>query len=247
MTRTWLLSVGLLGVVALNGCGTLASPILHKLDRDCTEATSRLYGGLKLDYWCVTEIRSDVIIFCLVDMPLSLAADTAILPYTAFMQLNYGNYDASKVVFRKGPLTAYGMKQGSVTSGEPQAVLYDELIFHEPPKVDWNKFPTFTVQIPSDIAFSVDQIDADTALKIGLDKDGVEVKRPNRESEAVFKGSGVRMEFNFGQLVRLELHKPLRHSVILTNSDHSKSYSIPMTEGQLIEFFGAPDSIKRCE
>jgi len=60
---------------------------------DSPKSFPRIYSGTIGDGYCVTHDPSGQIgFFCLLDLPLSLAADTVVLPYTAYQQVHYGNY-----------------------------------------------------------------------------------------------------------------------------------------------------------
>jgi uncharacterized protein YceK len=57
----------------------------------------RVYSGVYEDGWCITHTndRPDVGqigIFCILDLPLSLFADTVVVPYTAYEQIRFGNF-----------------------------------------------------------------------------------------------------------------------------------------------------------
>ena len=63
-----------------------------KYSNDC-EIRSWLYSGTQLNYYCLTEDAYEGMgILCFIDLPLSLALDTVVLPYTAYKQYRYGNY-----------------------------------------------------------------------------------------------------------------------------------------------------------
>lgn len=49
---------------------------------------SPIYSGTKFNSLCIYENWDNVLLFCVIDIPLSLVADTAILPYTVFSELS---------------------------------------------------------------------------------------------------------------------------------------------------------------
>jgi len=62
---------------------------------DSPKSFPRVYSGTIGDGYCLTHDRSGQIGFwCLLDLPLSLAADTVVLPFTAYQQVRHGNYHA---------------------------------------------------------------------------------------------------------------------------------------------------------
>jgi uncharacterized protein YceK len=83
------------------GCATIFSLSPDRIEGDMYESWDspksfpRIYSGTIGDGYCVTHDRSGQIgFFCLLDLPLSLAADTIVLPYTAYQQIRQGNYHA---------------------------------------------------------------------------------------------------------------------------------------------------------
>jgi uncharacterized protein YceK len=92
-----LLCVGLLA----EGCATIFSLSPDRVEgelyesHDSPKSFPRVYSGTLGDGYCVTHDQSGQIgFFCLLDLPLSLAADTVLLPYTAYQQIHHGNYHA---------------------------------------------------------------------------------------------------------------------------------------------------------
>lgn len=45
------------------------------------------YSGTQLNAYCLWNNVDNVALFCLIDLPMSLAVDTVILPYTLFSEL----------------------------------------------------------------------------------------------------------------------------------------------------------------
>jgi uncharacterized protein YceK len=62
-------------------------------DRSLPRSFPRVYSGVLGDGWCVAHSPSaQPGFFCLLDVPLSLALDTVVLPYTAYQQIRFGNF-----------------------------------------------------------------------------------------------------------------------------------------------------------
>jgi len=93
--------------LSLSACGTLISQTLET-DKYCRDLIplSSIYSGVITDvrgighYGCDTAGKceyghqkgtNNFEFFLIVDMPLSLALDTVILPFTIYRQLKYGN------------------------------------------------------------------------------------------------------------------------------------------------------------
>jgi uncharacterized protein YceK len=110
-TRPWIsmkavaFRAGILAVLVLCSCGTMISRSL--MPRYCgKEPLPNVYSGVVLDvqgalhYECAEsgECRfftpgptNNVELFLLLDIPLSLALDTCLLPWTAYQQIRHGN------------------------------------------------------------------------------------------------------------------------------------------------------------
>lgn len=84
----------LLVLLALSGCSTMAtisggvSP--EKFDCDPNYSIPRIYSGITNDVRFLRGNYADKG-FIFWDMPFSLVADTAALPYTIYTQTKYGN------------------------------------------------------------------------------------------------------------------------------------------------------------
>lgn len=89
------IAVLILGYVSLSGCMTFASQVAHFTDNDMGHLCSPdcvIYGGvyrdvraIQLSYNAVMEGSGVGLLFgslCVIDLPMSLAADTVILPLT---------------------------------------------------------------------------------------------------------------------------------------------------------------------
>jgi uncharacterized protein YceK len=99
--KAYFLSIFLIAQIVLPGCGTIVSTgAMLKYDQDQPssleekkeqEDTSWIYSGTHFDYKCFwhPEYRGTYSIerLCLIDLPLSLAADTLILPVTIPLQI----------------------------------------------------------------------------------------------------------------------------------------------------------------
>ncbi len=55
------------------------------------QSVPRVYSGVFADAYCVRN-GFDVLLLCIIDAPLSLVADTLVLPYKGYQQVKYGNY-----------------------------------------------------------------------------------------------------------------------------------------------------------
>ena len=118
--KATLVVLGMLISQTLSGCGTISSqhdsirsveakenPDIYFRDDPCCIPTPNIYSGVVTDYQtltfpftcpCTGESGLAAIVFwpvigtlSLIDMPMSFVADTAILPYTIYRQVEYGN------------------------------------------------------------------------------------------------------------------------------------------------------------
>lgn len=82
----WLISFS-----AISGCATGISLSLAEKETRCGSDCNvpRIYSGTAVDMCGLTA--DNLALFALVDLPLSLVADTLILPYTIYAQNKYGN------------------------------------------------------------------------------------------------------------------------------------------------------------
>ena len=89
--------------VCLTACSTLVTNLIPRsqetetrISDDCA-VKSRVYSGTQLNYDCLTEDDYEGMgLLCLIDIPLSLALDTIVLPYTIYKQYKYGNFCAER-------------------------------------------------------------------------------------------------------------------------------------------------------
>ena len=51
-----------------------------------------MFSGVAADGWCLAEPQNQVFLLCLLDLPLSLAADIVVSPYQGYQQVRHGNY-----------------------------------------------------------------------------------------------------------------------------------------------------------
>ena len=56
-----------------------------------TRSVPRVYSGVATDALCLWHL-APVLPLCVVDLPLSLVADTLVLPFTAWQQIKFGNF-----------------------------------------------------------------------------------------------------------------------------------------------------------
>ena len=89
--------------LCLTACSTLVTNLTPRsqetetrISDDCA-VKSRVYSGTQLNYDCLTEDDYEGMgLLCLIDIPLSLALDTIVLPYTIYKQYKYGNFCAER-------------------------------------------------------------------------------------------------------------------------------------------------------
>lgn len=84
-------------ILLLQGCSTTWTQLAghNAIDEnnynqhcDPVDGMSPIYSGTKLNSMCIYDNVDGVAFFCIIDFPLSLVADTAILPYTIFTNLS---------------------------------------------------------------------------------------------------------------------------------------------------------------
>jgi len=80
----------------VNGCATIITVSMAENETQCsTDSTiPRIYSGTVLDLYGLTA--ENIGFFALIDLPLSCAADTMILPYSVYAQKKYGHLFARK-------------------------------------------------------------------------------------------------------------------------------------------------------
>jgi uncharacterized protein YceK len=87
----------------LTGCATFATLSSDRVegtmfeDRALPRSLPRVYSGLLTDLHCLGALFGEgqggqIGFWCILDVPLSLAADTLILPYTGYEQLRFGSF-----------------------------------------------------------------------------------------------------------------------------------------------------------
>lgn len=97
-------------VLSLTGCASLYTQSHDAYDEagvGCTDSKTipNVYSGTVFDLYCLPA--ENVAFFCLVDLPMSLAVDTLVLPYSIYRQASYGSWYNQKVCEqRKQPQTA---------------------------------------------------------------------------------------------------------------------------------------------
>jgi uncharacterized protein YceK len=92
--------VALCAGVQLAGCAAVFTLSSDRVDgwmyedRKLLQTLPRLYSGVLFDGWCITHAgqAAEAFWMCLLDLPLSLAVDTVVLPYKAYKQIEYGNF-----------------------------------------------------------------------------------------------------------------------------------------------------------
>jgi len=81
-----------------SGCATIFTLSADRVEGEMYESPHdprsfpRLFSGVAADGWCLTEPRNQVFLLCLLDLPLSLAADIVVSPYKGYQQVRQGNY-----------------------------------------------------------------------------------------------------------------------------------------------------------
>ena len=83
-------------LVNISGCATIISQS-DGHDDDVImchpeQGFSAIYSGTKLDTYCLYIGADNAAFFCLLDLPLSLVADTLILPYTIYSEVTGTRY-----------------------------------------------------------------------------------------------------------------------------------------------------------
>lgn len=91
MKYTYLLCL----VTLLCGCASLYTQTHDSYtdaEMDCSDSKTipNIYSGLIFDLYCVPAENAGF--FCLVDLPMSFVVDTVIIPFTAYRQIEYGNW-----------------------------------------------------------------------------------------------------------------------------------------------------------
>ena len=84
-------------VATLNGCATIATLSMEEENIvDTCKTLPRVYSGTVFDSRCMYHPErkgtNNMEFFCLIDLPLSIAMDTIVLPYTAYQQYKHGSY-----------------------------------------------------------------------------------------------------------------------------------------------------------
>jgi uncharacterized protein YceK len=78
----------------LEGCGTIVTTLIApNMEPHNSEMDDLLwvYSGTKFSYSCTMSPPNNVNFFCAIDLPLSLVADTLILPVTMPLQIRKNN------------------------------------------------------------------------------------------------------------------------------------------------------------
>jgi uncharacterized protein YceK len=88
-------------VAFLSGCGTILSHVEGDNYNDLDHETlPRAYSGVVLDYRMFYHPQysqpNNMELFFFIDLPISLVADTLILPYTGYKQIVEGSYGENR-------------------------------------------------------------------------------------------------------------------------------------------------------
>ncbi len=83
-------------IPTISGCATGISLSTAEKETRCGSDCNvpRIYSGVAVDVCGLTA--DNLALFALVDLPLSLVADTIVLPYTIYAQNKYGNISTKK-------------------------------------------------------------------------------------------------------------------------------------------------------
>jgi uncharacterized protein YceK len=78
------------------GCGTIFTQYSGSgaTDPDHFPVIPRMYSGAYFDFSCAFHSGppNNIELFCFIDLPMSMALDTVILPYTLYKQIECGSY-----------------------------------------------------------------------------------------------------------------------------------------------------------
>ena len=89
--RLTALLLSLIVFSTISGCGTVISLTSSEKETQCSSDCNvpQVYSGTAVDMCGLTA--DNLALFALIDLPLSLVADTILLPYTVYAQNKYGN------------------------------------------------------------------------------------------------------------------------------------------------------------
>ena len=89
-------SLTYVAITLTSGCSTIVTQVDgHKDDIFMchpVKGVSTIYSGTQFNANCIYENHDNIAFFCLIDFPLSLITDTAILPYTIYLELADSGY-----------------------------------------------------------------------------------------------------------------------------------------------------------
>lgn len=79
----------------ISGCASIYTQTHSAYEAAMTDCSHRatipnVYSGTVFDFQCLPAENAGF--FCLVDLPLSFAMDTLMVPYTAYRQFRYGSW-----------------------------------------------------------------------------------------------------------------------------------------------------------
>jgi uncharacterized protein YceK len=83
--------------IADSGCATIYTLSADRVEGHMYEiggdpqSWPRFFSGVAADGYCIGRL-TEPLLLCLVDLPLSLAADLVVSPYKAYQQIAHGNY-----------------------------------------------------------------------------------------------------------------------------------------------------------
>ena len=86
------IAVILVIMVFISGCGTFVNLAFEQMHVDDPSVKTRIYGGIRLNLGVmgnsIQSGRIGLLMFHILDFPLSLVMDTLTLPFTLFVELN---------------------------------------------------------------------------------------------------------------------------------------------------------------
>lgn len=86
-------------ILQITGCGTVFTQYSgnEAADPEHFPVIPRMYSGTYFDFSCAFHSGppNNIELFCFVDLPMSIALDTVILPYSLYKQIECGSYPSS--------------------------------------------------------------------------------------------------------------------------------------------------------
>jgi uncharacterized protein YceK len=93
--------------VFASGCGTAITRAVGPNWAPPDPPLPRVYSGVLFDFNCFLRPEAyeteNIEAFCFLDLPLSLVADTVILPLTIYEQVKHGSYSTVRQIRQETP------------------------------------------------------------------------------------------------------------------------------------------------